>query len=93
MSTLLTTEVMGSTPGRHLEITGVNNGKKNPGERPNAIIKGAAMRHWALCKKQKTNFLLFLSVSYTFFNFVSTHRNGFVGFTNVVLFLLLLQVR
>lgn len=55
MSTLLTTEVMGSTPGRHLEITGVNDGKKNPGESPNAIIKGAAMRHWALCEKQKPN--------------------------------------
>lgn len=42
MSTLLTTEVMGSTPGRHLEITGVTDSKKkkkNPGGGPNVYNK------------------------------------------------------
>lgn len=32
MSSLPTTEVMGSTPGRHLEITGVTDGKKPQGK-------------------------------------------------------------
>lgn len=45
MSTLLTTEVMGSTPGRHLEITGVTDGQKTQGEVLMCVIKGAAMRH------------------------------------------------
>lgn len=43
MSTLLTTEVMGPTPGRHLEITGVSVAKTQ-GKVLMRVIKGAAVR-------------------------------------------------
>lgn len=48
MSTLLRTEVMGSTPGRHLEITDVTNGnkKKSPGDSPNACNKCRCERYF-----------------------------------------------
>lgn len=42
MSSLPTTEVMGSTPGRHLEITGVSDGKQQISKE---IRKGAEERH------------------------------------------------